>query len=46
MKTLHGLGLYHGDIKGENFLITFDDRIIKMGDLGTLLKMKDEGKYL
>ena len=37
-------GLYYGDYKGENLLITFSERKIKIGDLGTVLKKKGSNK--
>ena len=46
MKTLHKIGIYHRDLKLDNFLLDGDCYNIKLGDFGfsSLIIRKKNGK--
>eukprot|EP00644_Phytophthora_capsici_P000116 jgi/Phyca11/559868/estExt2_Genewise1.C_PHYCAscaffold_40209 len=46
LKYLHGRGIVHCDLKGDNFMVGSDGKTIKLGDFGmSVLKRSGKGRH-
>ncbi|RLN36846.1 hypothetical protein BBJ28_00004592 [Nothophytophthora sp. Chile5] len=43
LKYLHARGIFHGDLKGNNFMVGTDEKNIKLGDFGLSVLKRQKG---